>query len=318
MARPSGRAIEVHVMTTYVIRRLIHIFIVILLVLTVVFFLTRLTGDPVLFFVPMDTAPADLEEIRERRGFNDPLYVQYGRFMRDALQGDFGDSLRQNEPATNLVFRVIPATLELGAAALLLSIVLGVPLGIFSAIHRGSIADKTSTLVAVLGLSVPAFWMGLLLILLFSVYLGWLPTSGRGSMAHLIMPAVTLAAFSVARYARLARSTMLDVLGQDYVRTGRAKGLSENRVIWVHALKNASIPLITITGLQAGHLLGGAVIVEQVFSRPGIGRLLVQSLLNRDFPVVMAAIVFVAIVYTFMSLLTDLAYAWANPEVRLR
>jgi peptide/nickel transport system permease protein len=305
-------------MTAYIIRRLIHIVIVIFMVLTVVFFLTRLTGDPVLFFVPMDTAPADLDEIRERRGFNDPLYVQYARFMSDALRGDFGDSLRQSDSATELVINRIPATLELGAAALLLSIVIGVPLGIFSAIHRGSIGDKLATLVAVLGLSVPAFWMGLLLILLFSVYLGWLPTSGRGSFAHLIMPAVTLAAFSIARYARLARSTMLDVLGQDYVRTGRAKGLSENRVIWVHALKNASIPLITITGLQAGHLLGGAVIVEQVFSRPGIGRLLVQSLLNRDFPVVMAAIVFVAIVYTFLSLLTDLAYAWANPEVRLR
>jgi peptide/nickel transport system permease protein len=305
-------------MATYIARRLVHILIVILMVLTVVFFLTRLTGDPVLFFVPMDTAPTDLEEIRERRGFNDPLYVQYFRFMGDAVRGDFGDSLRQHDPAAELVIRRIPATLELGGAALLLSIIVGVPLGIFSAIHRGSIGDKASTLVAVLGLSVPAFWMGLLLILLFSVYLGWLPTGGRGSIQQLIMPAVTLAAFSVARYARLARSTMLDVLGQDYVRTGRAKGLSENRVIWVHALKNASIPLITITGLQAGHLLGGAVVVEQVFSWPGMGRLLVQSLLNRDFPVVMAAIVFVAIVYTLMSLLTDLAYAWANPEVRLR
>ncbi len=305
-------------MTAYIIRRLIHIAIVIFLVLTVVFFLTRLTGDPVLFFVPMDTAPADLEEIRERMGFNDPLYVQYVRFMADSLQGDFGESLRQHDSAVELVINRIPATLELGISALVLSIVIGVPLGIYSAIHRGSIGDKVSTLIAVLGLSVPAFWMGLLLILLFSVYLGWLPTGGRGSLAQLIMPAVTLAAFSIARYARLARSTMLDVLGQDYVRTGRAKGLSENRVIWLHALKNASIPLITITGLQAGHLLGGAVVVEQVFSRPGLGRLLVQSLLNRDFPVVMATIVFVALIYTMLSLLTDLAYAWANPEVRLQ
>ena len=305
-------------MTAYILRRLSHSAIVIVLVLTVVFFLTRLTGDPVLFFVPMDTAPADLEEIRERMGFNDPLYVQYARFMADAAQGDFGESLRQPDPAANLVISRIPATLELGLTALVISIVLGVPLGIFSAIHRGSIADKISTLIAVLGLSVPAFWMGLLLMLLFAVYLGWLPTGGRGSLAQLIMPAVTLAAFSVARYARLARSTMLDVLGQDYVRTGRAKGMSENRVIWVHALKNASIPLITVTGLQAGHLLGGAVVVEQVFSWPGMGRLLVQSLLNRDFPVVMAAIVFVALIYTLLSLLTDLAYAWANPEVRLQ
>jgi peptide/nickel transport system permease protein len=305
-------------MTAYIIRRLIHVVFVVFLVLTVVFFLTRLTGDPVHFFVPMDTARADLDEIRERYGFNDPLYIQYLRFMGDAVRGDFGQSLRQRDPATELVLSRVPATLQLGAAAMGLSILLGVPLGIFSAINRGSLGDKAATLISVLGLSVPAFLMGLLLILFFSVYLGWLPTSGRGSWQHLIMPTVTLAAFSVARYARLSRSTMLDVLGQDYIRTGRAKGLSESKVVWVHALKNASIPLLTITGLQAGHLLGGSVIVEQIFAWPGMGRLLVQSLLNRDFPVVMAAIVFVALVYTLFSLLTDLAYAWANPEVRLK
>jgi peptide/nickel transport system permease protein len=305
-------------MLTYIIRRLIHVVFVVFLVLTVVFFLTRLTGDPVHFFVPMDTARADLEEIRERYGFNDPLWVQYLRFMGDAVRGDFGESLRQRDSATELVLSRVPATLQLGAAAMGLSILVGVPLGIFSAINRGSLGDKAATLISVLGLSVPAFLMGLLLILFFSVYLGWLPTSGRGSWQHLIMPTVTLAAFSVARYARLSRSTMLDVLGQDYIRTGRAKGLSESKVVWVHALKNASIPLLTITGLQAGHLLGGSVIVEQIFAWPGMGRLLVQSLLNRDFPVVMAAIVFVALVYTLFSLLTDLAYAWANPEVRLK
>jgi peptide/nickel transport system permease protein len=305
-------------MTAYIIRRLIHIVLVLFLVLTVVFFLTRITGDPVHFFVPMDTARADLDEIRERHGFNDPLYVQYARFMGNAVRGDFGQSLRQRDSATELVIRRIPATLELGAASLLLSIVVGVPLGIFSAIHRGTLGDKASTLIAVIGQSVPAFWLGLLLILLFSVSLGWLPTSGRGSWQNLIMPTVALASFSIARYARLSRSTMLDVLGQDYIRTGRAKGLSENKVIWIHALKNASIPLLTITGLQAGHLLGGAVVVEQIFAWPGMGRLLVQSLLNRDFPVVMATMVFVAIIYTFASLLTDLAYVWANPEVRLK
>jgi peptide/nickel transport system permease protein len=305
-------------MLTYIIRRLIHVVFVVFLVLTVVFFLTRLTGDPVHFFVPMDTARADLEEIRERYGFNDPLWVQYIRFMGDAVRGDFGESLRQRDSATELVLSRVPATLQLGAAAMGLSILVGVPLGIFSAINRGSLGDKAATLISVLGLSVPAFLMGLLLILFFSVYLGWLPTSGRGSIQHLIMPTVTLAAFSVARYARLSRSTMLDVLGQDYIRTGRAKGLSESKVVWIHALKNASIPLLTITGLQAGHLLGGSVIVEQIFAWPGMGRLLVQSLLNRDFPVVMAAIVFVALVYTLFSLLTDLAYAWANPEVRLK
>ncbi|TVR75396.1 MAG: ABC transporter permease, partial [Sphaerobacteraceae bacterium] len=248
-------------MTAYIIRRLIHMVFVIFLVLTVVFFLTRLTGDPVHFFVPMDTSRANLEEIRERYGFNDPLWQQYLRFMGDAVRGDFGDSLRQRDSATGLVLARIPATLQLGAAALAVSLLIGVPLGIFSALNRGSLGDKAATLISVLGLSVPAFLMGLLLILFFSVYLGWLPTSGRGSLAQLIMPTATLAAFSVARYARLSRSTMLDVLGQDYIRTGRAKGLSESKVVWVHALKNASIPLLTITGLQAGHLLGGAVVV---------------------------------------------------------
>lgn len=305
-------------MTAYIIRRLIHVVFVLFLVLTVVFFLTRLSGDPVHFFVPMDTARADLEEIRERHGFNDPLWVQYGRFMADAVQGDFGESLRRREPATGIVLTRIPATLLLGGSALLLSIALGVPLGIFAAVNRGTIGDKVSTLIAVIGQSIPPFWFGLLLILFFSVYLGVLPTSGRGGIEHLIMPAFTLASFSIARYARLSRSTMLDVLGQDYIRTGRAKGLNETRVVWIHALKNASIPLLTITGLQAGYLLGGTVVVERIFAWPGMGDLLVQSLLNRDFPVVMSAVVFVAVIYTLASLLTDLAYVWANPEVRLR
>jgi peptide/nickel transport system permease protein len=201
--------------------------------------------------------------------------------------------------------------------ALLISIVVGLPLGILSATRHGSIWDKLSRVISVAGQAIPGFWLGLLLILFFSVQLNWLPTSGRGGFQHMILPAVTLAALSTARYARLTRSTMLDVLGQDYIRTAKAKGLAGQIILWRHALKNASISLITMTGLEIGRLIEGAVIVEQVFAWPGMGRVTVQALLNRDFAVVMASVVLFAIMYTVANLLADLAYGWANPQVRL-
>lgn len=305
-------------MKRYVFGRVLSGILVILLALSAVFFLLRLSGDPVLLFAPMDTSRQDIEAIRERLGFNDPLLVQYARFMEDAVRGDFGQSSRERRPAMEVVTDRLPATIQLGAAALAISLAVGIPLGILSATRHGSGWDKSARLISVLGQAVPGFWLGVLLMMLFSVRLGWLPTSGRGGWEHLLMPAFTLSAFSTARYARLTRSTFLDVLGQDYIRTARAKGLTQRLILWRHAFKNASVSLITMTGLEIGNLIAGAVVIEQVFAWPGMGRVMVQSLLNRDFAVVTAAVVLFAAMYTFANLIADLAYGWVNPTVRLR
>ena len=304
-------------MKGYVLGRLASGLIVIFLALTAVFFMLRLSGDPVLLFAPMDTSRSNLEEIRERMGFNEPLAVQYATFMGDAVQGDFGESSRERRPAIEIVLERLPATLQLGGLALVISLSVGIPLGILSATRHGSVWDKVARLIAVFGQAIPGFWLGVLLMLLFAVQLNWLPTSGRGGVQHIILPAITLSALSTARYARLTRSTMLDVLGQDYMRTAKAKGLSNGTVLWRHALKNASISLITMTGLEIGRLIEGAVVIEQVFAWPGMGRVTVQALLNRDFAVVMAAVVLFAAMYTLANLVADLAYGWANPQVKL-
>lgn len=304
-------------MKRYVIARVFSGILVILLAVSAVFFLLRLSGDPVLLFAPMDTSKQDMEAIRERMGFNDPLLVQYGRYMQDAVQLDFGDSSRERRPAMDVVVERLPATLQLGMAALVISVIVGIPLGILSAVKHGSGWDKFARIFSIVGQAVPGFWLGVILMMFFSVRLGWLPTSGRGGWDHLIMPAVTLSAFSMARYMRLTRSTFIDVLGQDYIRTARAKGLTQNLILWRHAFKNASVSLITMTGLEIGNLIAGAVVVEQVFAWPGMGRVMVQSLLNRDFAVVTAAVVLFAAMYTLCNLLADLAYGWVNPTVRL-
>ncbi|MCA9833074.1 MAG: ABC transporter permease [Thermomicrobiales bacterium] len=305
-------------MKRYVIGRIFSGILVIFLALTAVFFMLRLSGDPVLLFAPMDTSRQDLDSIRERMGFNDPVIVQYGRFMRDAVQGDFGDSSRERRPAMEVVVERLPATVLLGGTALVLAIAIGIPLGILSAVKHGSIWDKLARFISVLGQAVPSFWLGVILIMFFSVRLGWLPTSGRGGIDHLIMPAITLSAFSMARYARLTRSTFIDVLGQDYIRTARAKGLTQGIILRRHAFKNASVSLITMTALEVGNLIAGAVVVEQVFAWPGMGRVMVQSLLNRDFAVVTAAVVLFAAMYTACNIIADLAYGWVNPTVRLK
>lgn len=305
-------------MKGYVLGRLASGLVVIFLALTAVFFMLRLSGDPVLLFAPMDTSRTNIDAIRERMGFNDPLPVQYVRFMTDAVRGDFGDSTRERRPAIDVVVERLPATLQLGGLALLISVVIGIPLGILSATRHGSVWDRVAQLISVLGQAVPGFWLGLLLMLFFAVRLNWLPTSGRGGVDHIILPAITLSALSIARYARLTRSTMLDVLGQDYMRTAKAKGLSGSSILWGHALKNASVSLITMTGLEIGRLIEGAVIVEQVFAWPGMGRVTVQALLNRDFAVVMASVVLFAAMYTLANLLADIAYGWVNPQVKLR
>jgi peptide/nickel transport system permease protein len=302
----------------YVLARLAQSALVVLLSLTAVFGMVRLGGDPVLLFLPMDIQAKDVNEIRQRLGFNDPLIVQYGRFMAGAVRGNFGESLRYRRDAFGLVLERLPATLLLAGAAMALTLVAAVPLGVVTAVRRDTLVDHVGTLATVLGQATPGFWLGLMLIYLFAVQLRWLPTGGYGTLAQLIMPSVVLAAFFSARVARLTRSAMLDVLGEEYIKTARAKGLGEGRVISKHTLRNAAIPIVTLAGLEAGQLLGGAVVTETIFAWPGLGRLTVQALLNRDFPVVMAAVSFTSVVYTLMNLVVDLAYGWLDPRVRVQ
>ena len=305
-------------MRAYVASRLVQTALVVFLSLTAVFGMVRLSGDPVLLFMPMDIQAKDVNEFRERLGFNDPLAVQYARFIAGAAHGDFGESLRYRSDAMTLVLERLPATLLLGSTALVLTLVIAVPLGVLSAVRRDSLLDHVGTLATVLGQATPGFWLGLMMIYLFSVQLRWLPTGGRGSLAHLVMPSIVLAAFFAARIARLTRSAVLDVLGEEYVLTARAKGLGEGRVIGKHTLRNAAIPIVTLAGLEAGQLLGGAVITETIFAWPGLGRLTVQALLNRDFPVVLAAVFLISVLYTLINLTVDLLYGWLDPRVRLQ
>jgi peptide/nickel transport system permease protein len=302
----------------FVLARLAQSALVVLLSLTAVFGMVRLGGDPVLLFLPMDIQSKDVDEFRERLGFNAPLLVQYGRFMGGALRGDFGESLRYRQDALGLVLARLPATLLLAGSAIALTVLVAVPLGVLTAVRRDSLVDHLGTVVTVLGQATPGFWLGLMLIYVFAVQLRWLPTGGSGTLAHLVMPSVVLAAFFAARVARLTRSATLDVLNEEFIKTARAKGLGEGRVIGKHTLRNSAIPIVTLAGLEAGQLLGGAVIAETIFAWPGLGRLTVQALLNRDFPVVMAAVSFTSIVYTLMNLLVDLAYGWLDPRIRVR
>ena len=231
------------------------------------------------------------------------------------MQGDLGVSLYHHVPALSLILERLPASLELAGAAMLIAIVVSVPLGIVSAVKRGSIWDVASMLGALFGLSMPHFWLGIMLILLFSVTLGWLPTSGRGTLAHLVMPAIALGLSLMAMFARLTRSVMLEVLNQDYVRTARAKGLAERLVIGKHALKNALIPLVTVAGMQFGFLIGGTVIIETVFAWPGVGRLVVQAIFSRDYPLVQAAVLVLALIFVLVNLAVDLVYLYLDPRI---
>ena len=305
-------------MTTYFVRRLLQSLIVLLGVSFVVFFIQHLTGDPALVLLPPDASPEDVRRFREAMGFNDPFFVQYGRFLGGALRGDFGQSIRHGESAFHLVAERMPATFELAGAALLLALVLSIPAGIISAVRRNTALDYFSTVVALLGQSMPTFWLGIMLILLFSVQFHLLPSYGRGTLEHLILPAVTLGLFTTARITRLTRSGMLEVLGQDYIRTARAKGVSNPPVVWKHALKNAAIPIVTIVGIELGTLLGGSVITETIFAWPGVGRLSVQAIANRDYPVVQAAVFLLATTFVVVNLLVDIIYTYLDPRIRLR
>jgi len=280
-----------------------------------VFALSHLSGDPVSLMVGPTATQADIEALRQSMNLDRPFFMQYAAFLGGVLQGDFGTSLWQHQPALGLVLERFPFTIQLAAAALFLALLVAVPLGILSAVYRNSLLDRLAIGTSLVGQSVPGFWLGLLLILLFSVTLRLLPTGGSGSLLHLILPAVTLAAFTMGRIARLVRTNMLDALNSDALRTARAKGLREMTVVLKHGLRNAAIPIVTLIGLDASSLLGGAVITETIFAWPGLGRLVVQAISQRDFPLVQAATLCIAVIVVAVNLIVDLSYSFLDPRV---
>jgi peptide/nickel transport system permease protein len=308
-------------MTEYILRRLLQSILVLFGVITVVFFILRLTGDPVRLMLPETASEEDVQNMTRNLGLDRPVWEQYLTYVGNVARLNFGESIRQRgQGAMHLVLERYPATLRLAAAALALSVVLAFVLGMISAVKRYSLLDNVVMSIALFGQCVPNFWLGLMLILVFAVQLAVLPSQGYGdgNLRYLILPAVTLAAPGLARLTRLVRSGMLDVLGEDYLRTARAKGLATRQVVFGHALKNAAIPLVTVIGLDVGVLLGGAVITETIFVWPGVGALAIESINGRDFPVVQASVFLIAATFVLVNLAVDLLYTWLDPRIRLR
>ena len=305
-------------MTAYLTKRLIHSIIIVFGISLAVFMLSRLTGDPVSLMVGFDTPKEDREILRKEMGLDKPLFVQYGIFLKDALKGNFGKSIRYEEPATRLVIERIPATLRLLTFTLLWALVVAIPVGIVSALKRNSIFDLLGMAVTFLGQSIPSFWLGIMMIMVVGVHFRLLPISGYGdgSISYVIMPSLTLGAFAMASFARITRSSMLEVLDMDYIQTARAKGVMELYVIIKHALRNALIPIVTILGLHVAHAVGGAVITEQIFAYPGVGWLAVQSIYNRDFPVIQAIVMLVSVSVVLVNFVIDILYPLIDPRIR--
>ncbi|OLD98137.1 MAG: hypothetical protein AUG80_09025 [Candidatus Rokubacteria bacterium 13_1_20CM_4_68_9] len=304
-------------MRAYIAARLATALLVVLGVSAVSFVLTFLTGDPAEIMLPPGATAVQIAKFRAEWGFDDPLPVQYWRFLRRAVQGDFGISLRHGQSSLPLIAARLPATFQLTVTAMLLAIVLAVPLGVLAATHRGGTIDLFAMGVALFGQSVPNFWLAIMMILLFAVSWGVLPTSGRGGWAHVVMPAAAIAINLAALLTRLVRTAVIEVLAEDYVRTARSKGLRELFVLGRHAVPNALIPLVTVIGLQFGYILGGAVVIETIFTWPGVGLFTIQAILNRDYPVVQASVFILATAVVLISLVVDLLYVWLDPRVRL-
>lgn len=305
-------------MSSYLVRRAFRALLVVVGVSFISFAVLFLSGDPTDTMVGEDWTVEEVQKLRRDMGLDRPWFIQYITYASRAVRGDFGESLRYRQPAFELIAERIPATLELTFVALVLSIVIALPVGVLSATKRGSAYDQGGMVFALFGQAMPVFWLGLMLILVFGVFLRWVPVSGRGGLDQLILPSITLATYSLARNTRVIRSSMLEVLGQDYVRTARAKGLAEQLVIYLHALRNALIPVVTIVGLEFGHLLGGAVIVETIFAWPGIGRLMIQAVYTKDFPLVQASVTIAALSFVSINFFVDFIYSYLDPRVRLK
>jgi len=305
-------------MTSYAFWRLVQAGIAVFGVLTIVFVIMRFSGDPTLLLVPEGASREHVDALRRELGFDRPIIVQYFAYLGDLLRLDFGNSVVQRTPAVDIVATRIPYTLMLAGGALLIAVAIGVPTGVAMAVWRGRTVERVLAAIVLTGQSMPTFLSGILLILVFGVLLGWLPTSGSGDASSLILPSIALGALSMSTFARMARIAVVDELSKDYVRAGRARGLSSGGVVLRHIIRNAAIPVVTIAALEIGNLLAGAVIVETVFAWPGIGQLAIQSIQARDFVVVQVIVLFVSMVYVVMSLLADLAYAVLDPRIRLR
>ncbi|CAN5567331.1 ABC transporter permease [soil metagenome] len=303
-------------MLSFIFQRSVQAFGVLVFVGTLVFFLLNVAGDPVELLAPENATQAQIDQIRSNFGLDRPLYVQYWRFLSSAVQGDLGRSFQTGQPAMGMIVERFPATAQLVLAAMLMALVLGVPMGVMAANRHGSLVDKTLLFVSVLGVSAPNFWLAVMLLLIFSVELGWLPAYGSGTLAHLVLPAFTLATYRIALFTRLIRATLLEELSQDYVRTARAKGVVPRLVVYRHAMRNALIPFVTVTGLEFGNLLAGAVVTESIFAWPGMNRLALRALTTLDFPVIISFTLFVALIFVVLNTLVDILYSVIDPRVR--
>jgi peptide/nickel transport system permease protein len=303
--------------TAFLVRRLLRFIVVCIGVSLVTFAILHASGDPVALIMP-EAPEADRAKLREALGLGDPLLTQFVRFVGNAARGDFGKSFFYREPAFKLVTERMPTTLALTSLAVVLALAVAVPVGIYSAVRRDTLMDHAATVVVFLGQSMPAFWIGIMLMLLFAVQWRLLPVSGWDTWASMILPAVTLGAFTTPLFMRLIRSSMLEVINLDYVRTARAKGLSEWLVICRHALRNAALPVVTVIGVQVGLLLGGAILTETVFAIPGLGRLIVRAIVQLDFPIVQAGVFLIAMVIVTVNFVVDVLYVYLNPTIRLR
>lgn len=283
----------------------------------IIFVISRWSGDPVSLMLPMDAPQSAVDALRQELGLDKPIWEQYLIFLWKALQGDFGQSYRWQQPALSLVLERLPATIALATAAFAFSLMLAIPLGVLSAVYRGSWIDQIGRIIAMLGQAVPSFWVGLILILVFAVGLGWLPAFGSGGLQHLILPAISLGWYPVAAQTRIIRSGMLEVLDSDYIRMGRAVGTPERLLVWKYAFRNALLPLVTIMGVYFASMLSGAFVVETVFAWPGLGRTVVEAVFSRDYPVVQAGVLIATILFVVSNFLVDLSYGLIDPRIRL-
>lgn len=304
-------------MLSYVLRRLSQSVLVLFGVATIVFFLVRLSGDPAKIMLPPNASLDQVATLRHQLGLDQPLILQYLDYLWRLVHLDLGRSLFFHQPSVDIIAERLPATLQLAGAAMLFALLLALPAGVFAALRRGKASDSAISGAVLLGQSTPAFWVGILLILVFAVKLGLFPTSGYGGLSHLVLPAVCLSLYSMAIVSRLLRSSLIDVLGEDFIRAARAKGLSKRAVLLGHAMRNAALPVITVTALELAGLLGGAIVTEKVFAWPGLGRLTVESINNRDFPMVQAVILTFAVIFVVVNLVVDLCYGLLDPRIRL-
>ena len=303
-------------MQRYILSRVFQGLIALLALSLIIFMSVHLSGDPALLLLPPEATTADYDQLRENLGLDRPILVQYGTFLKNALRGDFGTSITTRRPARDILLERIPATLQLAAAGMVLAIVMGIPLGILSAVKRDTVLDKVCKLFAIAGIGAPQFWVAIMLILLFGAILQWLPTFGRGGPSHFVLPAFVLAWSIMAGMMRLGRSSMLEVLDSEFIKFARVKGLTEGLVIWKHALRNALIPLITFSGISLAGLLNGAIVVEVVFAWPGVGRLMLEGVAQRNFPIVEATVLTSGFFYIISSLVVDILYVYIDPRIR--